>query len=398
MAAPAVGLAGEITREFEYIEGLVNQGAETGHLALFDKAHRTLSNLGVSSQKLEDPTDKTLALLSIGYFYVRMCEALPALQLSTTTNPEGYAIDCVAESEKHFKLALDIAETELVNTAFADTLFYVGLGYDALRGYLTEMPGNTWGALYDKAREHVARAADKGTSFAGAAAVLSRMPASVPPSSRPVVARDTFLQIHRMFYMDRMFPRAPDLGDGIKAAPVKVLNVNEKQVYMDYRWRFSLQKPGDEWSFATSTTKTDLRLTVAPNSQGQDAPPPLTLVAHALSPQEQGQTLSALVQKSTALLTEAGYVIESRKEDLQYQGHPAAEIVLAYSYADLGLKTPEDNPQSVETAQNSLDTKHYMFVILANNIQYILSFSTLRQDYGKRFPDMKMIANTFAPF
>lgn len=394
-----MGLAEDISREFEYIDGLVSQGAETGHLVLFDKAHRTLANLSVTAQKLEDPTDKTLVYLSAGYFYVRMCEVLPMLQLSTTTNPEGYAIDCVAESEKQFQLALDTAETELVNTALADTHFYMGLGYDAMRGYLAKIPGSDTEKLYAKAREHIARAAEMGTSFPGSKNVLARFPAAGPQSDRPAVQHDTFLQIHRMFYMDRMFPRTPELNDGVEVSPVKVLNQNEKQIYMDYRWRFSIQKPDDSWSFATSTTKTDLRLSIFQAPEVSGARPALTLVAHNLTDSEQGQTLSDLVQKSTSLLTQAGYVIESRKEDLQYQGHSAAEIVLTYSYADLGVKNSDaDNAEPGDAAQAGLDTKHYMFIVLANNIEYIISFSTLRKDYGKHFPDMKMIANTFTPF
>ena len=377
--APALGLAEDISREFDYIDGLVNQGSETGHLVLFDKAHRTLANLGVTSQKLESPTDRALVNLSIGYFYVRMCQVLPMLQLSSTTNPEGYNIDCVAESGKAFDSALAIAEAELVNTALADTHFYVGLGYDALRGYLAEIPERDTSALYDKAREHIAKSAELGASFPGAKNVLARFPASGPGSDDPVIRRDTFLQIHRMFYFDRMFPRAPDLGDGVTVSPVKMLPQNEKQMYMDYRWRFSIQKPDDTWGFATSSTRTNLKLTILQDATAANARPSLTLVTHELKAEDQTLALTDLVQRSTQLLTDAGYVIESRKDDAQYQGFPAADAAAA----------PE---------AGALDTKHYMFIILANNIEYILSFSTLRKDYAKYFPDLKMIANTFTPF
>lgn len=207
-----------------------------------------------------------------------------------------------------------------------------------------------------------------------------------------------------MFYFDRMFPQTPDLDDGVTVSPVKILPQNEKQMYMDYRWRFSIQKPDDSWEFASSTTRTNLKLTILQNPKAADVRPSLTLVAHELTDEDKAQSLASLVQRSTQLLTDAGYVIESRKDDAQYQGFPASEIVLTYSYADLGVKNapadenvpaPEANAKP-ETA--ALDTKHYMFIVMANDIEYILSFSTLRKDYAKYFPDLKMIANTFTPF
>ena len=392
--APALGLAEDISREFDYIDGLVNQGRDTGHLVLFDKAHRTLANLGVTAQKLDTPTDETLVYLSIAYFYVRMCEVLPMLQLSTTTNPEGYNIDCVAESGQYFKKALDAAEAGLVNSAFADTHFYVGLGYDALSGYLAEIPGSDTAALFNKAREHIARAAELGTSFPGAKTVLAQFPASGSVSDRPIIDRNTFLQIHRMFYMDRMFPQTPGFSTSMESAPVKQLPENEKQMYMDYRWRFSIQKPDDSWDFATSTTKTNLKLTAFQKPGAATLRPSLTLVAHLLTDQDQNLTLSDLVKKSTDLLTSAGYVVESRKDDIKYHDFSASEIVLTYSYADLGIKPEENSGEQT----SSLDTKHYMFIVLANGIEYILSFTTLRKDYPAQFPDLKMIANTFTPF
>lgn len=406
-AAPAAGLAEEITKELEFVDGLVLDGATTGRISQFDKAHRTLVNLGVTVDNLQDPKDKTLANLSIAYFYARMCESLPLLELSQSTNPNGINIDCVGMAEKFFGKAVASVNGGLPQSELGDTYFYIGLGYDTMRGFLAEIPGGNTSSLYEKAKENLSKAIDAGTSFGGAKAVLAKISMQQPDSRAPVIPLDTFLTIHRMLYIDRIFPKQPVPDNQVDTSSTRIIPKNEKNTYIDYMWRFSIQKPDETWQFATSTTKTNFKLTV---SQRADLPPnrpPLTLVAHVLSPDEQTLALTELVTRSTQILIQAGYAVESQKE-MDFKGAGAYEIVLTYSYKDLGLKSGE-KPPAPETpappgsppapeAPASLDTRHYMFVVLSNNIEYILSFNSLQQDYSQVFPDLKMIANTFTPF
>ena len=75
---------------------------------------------------------------------------------------------------------------------------------------------------------------------------------------------------------------------------------------MDYKWRFSIQKPDATWIFATSTLRANLKLTVAQRADLPPNRPPLTLVAHTLTLDESTQSLKELVTTSTQLLTQAG--------------------------------------------------------------------------------------------
>ena len=393
--APAAALVEGVSKELEYIDALVTQGEESGQLPYLEKAHRTLANLAVTNQAVESPRDRVLMYLSISYFYVRMCGIVPLLQLSSTANPTGFDVDCVAQSTKYFDMALTEAVAHLERAELGDTHFYVGMGYDAMRGYLADIPGSDLTRLHKKAQDEIAMAVQIGTSFDGAKHVLARFSSMPADSPDTVVAEDTFLQMHRLFYMERVFANPPvDTGVGPDHTPITSMPVDEKNVYMDYRWRFSIQKPDDTWQFATGTTQTQFKLSVFQDPEVSQSHSVLTLVAQQLDEAQAALPLKELVSNSTKVLVQAGYAIESQKES-EFRSRQAYEIVLKYSYQDLGVL---EGSEGEENKPAPLGTKHYMFVVAANNILYILSFNSLESEYSKIFPDLKMIANTFTPF
>lgn len=398
--APAQALVEGVSKELEYIDALMLQAADSGQVSALQTAHNTLSILAATAKELDNPRDRALTDLSIAYFYVRMCGLLPLLQLSSTTNPEKFNIDCAAQSTKYFESAIRTAIESLDRESLGDTHFYTGVGYDALRHYLAAIPGSDTSEIAARAQKHVAMAVQIGTSFDGAKTVLAKFAQSDAADGDPVIDEKTFLQVHRMFYMEHAFPQPPGLDTFEPVtSTIDAMPTDEKQVYLDYRWRFSIQKPDDTWSFATSSAQTTLRLTVFQPADVPGARPPFTLVAQQLADADTSLSLRDLVTRSTTILVQAGYSVETQKE-IDYRGKPAYEIVLTYSYKDLGIDEtpPPDGAAATQPATKSLDTRHYMLVVLSSNIQYILSFSSLKDEYSKIFPDLKMIANTFTPF
>ena len=85
--ARAQSLMDSIGKELEFTEALIRKGSDLGDIKQYQTAHRTLANLAVTADKLENPRDVVLTRLSIAYFYIRMCADLPLLEISKTTNP-----------------------------------------------------------------------------------------------------------------------------------------------------------------------------------------------------------------------------------------------------------------------------------------------------------------------
>lgn len=390
-AAPAssAALMDDIVKELEYSGALIQLGAENGDVNQYAAAHRALANLAVTSGRLENPRDHVLTLLAISYFYVRMCGDLPPLQLSKAANPGGLSIDCAALAGEYMKRATDVADKRLPAPGAADAHFFAGLGYDALRGYMSGVKSRDTAPFHRKALEQMKKAVELGASFDGAKAVLARLAASQPSSRSSIVSRETFEQAHQSMYMNRVLTLPPTL----KYLSGEPQNTDPENTYVSYRWRFSIVKPGADWEFSGADSKSNFKLTIRQKPAKPIGKPALTLVAHELTPAETGVSVKQLVDSSVQLLTQAGYSVESQSE-AEFKGNPAYEVVLASQYKDINVKDGAANSGT----SPSLITKHYMFVALSGGIEYILSFNTLLEDYAKVFPDMRIIANTLELF
>ncbi|MEW5946466.1 MAG: hypothetical protein AB1742_09730 [bacterium] len=372
----------DVEKELEYVNALVAAGVEKGSLPALEKAHRTLANLAQTAKRLEQPATLAAVELAVAFFYLRMAESVVLLQLSPATNPSGFRLNAVRETEHYFHRALATARTAGARETLADTYFFVGIGYDALRASLADFPGADSSGLFEKARAHVAKAVALGTSFPGAGAVLRRLGAITPASRQALLPPERFIALHTALILQSSLPRFEPTIEKTGVKPV----VKNGDTLMDYKWRYSISRTDGSWEFQQDVTDAFAKVIVQRAPDKPRAGSGVQLTARPLSPAEKNLSLDDLVHKSLSVLAAAGYKIDSQQK-VSFKGLDAFEIVLSHASTIVG-----EAPGAV------IASKQFLLITVSSNILYVLSFNALDKDYDALFPDLKQIVNSFTPF
>lgn len=379
----AEGLLGNVEKELQYVDALVERGAEAGDMGLLQKAHRTLANLEVTAKEIDRPAALAAVQLATAFFYVRMSESVLLLSLSKTTNPGGFRIDPLRESEHFFHVALETARGSGDAKLTADTYFFVGLGYDFLRTRLQNFPGANPRDLYEKARAHMEKSAEIGTSFPGSYAIVRRIYRIPPESPENVLDENQFIELHTLLYLQASIPRVGPLVDKTEAQPLE----KDENVFIDYKWRFSVKRVDTSWEFHPAVTKTSLKLLIQRAAGKPRAGSGVQITARPLGETLRGKSAEEVVKQSISLLTSAGYKVDEQKRIL-FKGRSAYEVRL----------THEASPMEGGPGDSSLKSRQYMLIMVSSGIQYILSFNAMADEYDAIHPDLMEIVNSFTPF
>jgi len=398
--ARAQALPEQVSRELEFVQGVLKRGLEEGNMERIAEAHRILSNLEVTLGELSSPKKKTMFTLALGYEYVNMCPSVFLFQLSSPDNPTGFTIDCVEKSLGYFSKALDMAEKNLTPGSAADAFFIAGVGVDRLKANLTGVPGAETEKYFKMAREYIRMSAQLGPTFDGIDIVLKRFDR---PKFRelPIVSDSQFETIQRMLVYDSAYsvtettpgPQAKPVVEtpsGGKSTPPAFVDDNS---YVNYRWRFSIRRPDDSWEFVTNKTEQSLHLTIKKKNPMEQPGSGLNVICYPLSPSDSNAPLKQIVDKSTRLLEQAGYTV-SGSEQYTLSGMPAFRINARHTYNEL---IPADQTAAGSGASSSsLVSRQFMIVTARNGIQYILSFSALENDFNSVFETYRKIADTIS--
>lgn len=387
----------DISKELEYIDGVVRKGISDGDMEVLARAHRTMANLDIAVESLDSPREKILFSLAIAYNYINLCPTATVLQLSESTNPTGFTFDCVERVDFYFNRSIKYAESvdKLSNTAMADISFIIGIGYDRLKANLTGIARDGTRRFYDLARSYINKSVGLGPTFDGAGNILARFD-NDKYLTAPVIDDSQYNELHRLLYMNRALPSTfieknasgvivPPAGQGVTA---------DENTFVDYQWRFSVKKPDNSWQFVIQKSTSSFHITVKKDSQDQ-AGSGLNIVCRALNETEMNLTPEALISRSVSLLESAGYEIKSRR-DITHNGVKAQEIISIHQYQNLIVKPPSDEKDKQQS--EPLVSKQYMIIAVSNGVEYIISFNSLESEYARIFPEYKLISNTVTMF
>jgi hypothetical protein len=390
----------DISKELEYVNGIVLKGIADGDMEQLALAHRTMSNLAISIDSLPGVREKILFSMAIAYNYVNLCPTATVLQLSESTNPTGFSFDCVERTEYFFNRAINSAEGAkiLSATAMADISFLVGIGYDRLKANLSGIaPGETR-KFFDLAVLHIKKSVDLGSSFDGAKTVLKRYD-NEKYLTAPAIDDSQYTDLHRLLYLNLAIPdpfsekNAAAQDTGSNSFPQLTADEN---TYIDYQWRFTVKKPDTSWQFSIRKSVSSFYITVKKKNPDELGGSGLNIVCRALSESDAALSPEALISKSIEILKGAGYEIKSQKYIVQ-NGVNAQELITVHQYQNLISKPPAD-AQDKQAKQVPLVSKQYMIIAVSNGIEYIISFNSLDADYAGIFPEYKLIANSVAVF
>ncbi len=158
---------------------------------------------------------------------------------------------------------------------------------------------------------------------------------------------------------------------------------SDEDAYVDYRWRFMVRRPDDSWTFraAPAINRHDFQLTIVKTQKTEQTGSGLNIVCHTLDAEETLIPLSTLVDKSTSLLKKAGYELVSDKQ-VSIKGVVARELILTHRYNELIPAKDKVQNQLVPTGEK-LVSRLYMLTAVSNGIHYIITFSSLEQDYSR---------------
>ncbi len=395
----------DVSKELDYIAGLVKKGASDGDMELIVKSYRTMSNLEIAVDGLQSKKDSALFFLAMGYNFVNICPTAIVLQLSETTNPTGFNFDCIERTKYYFDKAIKIASSENVFTPAdrADIYFIVGIGYDRLKFNLANISKINSDKSYEKALNYLGKAAELGAGFEGIKTIMKRAEDDAY-YKKPLIDDQQYNALNRMLYIDRALPqpehepaatKEDDTADS--TPPIAAPSTKDENLYIDYQWRFMVKKPDDTWSFESRKAQATMRLTIQKKDTSSVAGSGLNIICRTLTDAEAKSNIEQLTSKSIDLLKAAGYDIKSQKM-ISFNGMQAQEIISTHQYQNLIQKAPlSQEKKDAEPPQNII-SKQYMIIAVANNIQYIVSFNSLDSEYARIFPEYKMIANSVSFF
>jgi hypothetical protein len=391
----------DISKEFEYVEGVIRKGATDGDREMLARAHRAMSNLDVAIASLEKPEDRILFTLASAYNYVELCPAAVSLSLSAPANATGFTFDCVERAEFYFNKARSIAENSktLSVSSVADVSFLIGIGYDRLKANLAGMNVDTK-RFRDLSLVYVRKSVELGAGFDGVKAILKRMPGE-EYNTKQVIDGAQFNDLMRMLYSDHALPQQSAEDAAAAATDTAVINtarLSDDNSYIDYQWRFSVRKPDRTWQFAIRKSSTTFYLTIKKKDPAQLEGSGLNIVCRSLTETEAQLPQDKLIAKSLDLLKQAGYEIKSQKA-ISHNGVPAQEIITVHQYQELVQKAPPaPGEQKPPDTGQKLISKQYMIIAVSNNIEYIISFNSLEENYAVIFPEYKTITNSVTMF
>lgn len=380
--AGAAELIDDIERELEYVHAVVEQGVQTGDMKLLEKAHRTLANLELTTKELTNPTAKTAVQLASAYFYVQMSDSVLLLSLSRTTNPGGFQFDPALQAEHFFHEALETARRGRNQALVGDAYFFIGLGYDMLRVRMLGFGGAEKERFFEAARAHLEKAVGAGTSFGGAGAAARRIYRLSPESPESVIPESQFSELHTAICHQASMPRVAALIEKAEAVPIK----KDENVYIDYKWRFSVRRLDNTWVFDDERTPGGMKLLIQRGAGKPKAGAGVQITVQPARKTPAGKGIDEAMEQSVAMLTSAGYkVAEQRK--FSFKGRDAWEVKLTHT------TTRMDGGEG-----DGLTSKQYMLVVVSADMRYIVTFNALEQQYDALFPELMETVNTFTPF
>jgi len=382
----------DVSKELDYIAGTIDKGISDGNMALLSKAHRTLSNLELSIKRLENDKEKVLFTISQAYDYINLCPTSIVLQLSETTNPTGFSFDCIERTEYFFQRAIWYAQSVDMNkTTVADISFLIGIGYDQMKSNLATLSEENTKRFHGLAMYHVKKAIEIGTGFDGAKTILKRME-DEEYKTKPVITREQYLDLHRLLYLNRVLPK-PFFLSGSSQEEIEQSSKeprDDKNLFIDYQWRFSAEKPGENWQFVIRKSPLSLHLSILQKDPNERIGSGLNIVCRVLPDADRKLVPEALIKRSVEMLKEAGYNIQSQKT-ITHSGIPSQEIISVHKYKNLVQKKQGQDAENIVS-------KQYMIITVANGIEYVISFNSLEIDYSRIFPDYKKIAASVSIF
>jgi hypothetical protein len=384
----------DVSREFEYVESIIRKGVSDGDAEMLTRAHRTISNLELAIDSIEKPEDRILFMLAAGYDYVEMCPTATALSLTNAANPTGFAFNCVEQAEYYFNKAKSAAENQngFSPATIGDVTFLIGIGYDRMKYKMAGLGVETK-HFFDLEKTCLRKAAELGTGFDGVRAMLGLLSGD-EYQTKQVMDDDKYAELRRMLYLSHALPQpAEDASTAAATSTITPLPDMDENSYIDYQWRFSVRKPDKTWQFAIRKSSNSFHLTVRKKNPADLEGSGLNIVCRALTEPEAQMPRDQLIGRSIELLKEAGYDIKSQMA-VTHNGVPAQEIISAHQYNELIQKTAPESGQQPAGAAAKLVSKQYMIIAVLNNIEYIISFSSLEADYSKVFVEYRMIANT----
>ncbi len=388
-AAPSVR---QVSKELEFAKGIIEDGITLGKPENFARAHRVLGNLGVTIENIDDIHKRTLFTLAIGYNYVRMC---PYSFLQQTGDSSALIVNCTDEAVSFFNRAITLAQQRLEKQSIADTFFLVGVGLDRLKANLNDIPGVSAEEYYWMARKNFMQAYELNTGFGGIGKMLEKY--NRPKAkSEAVVSQRQFSELYRMLIFKDTRPGAksrPTSGNGAADEPEEVIEnaVVEDDTYINYKWRFSIRRPDDTWKFVVRKGRNSLQVSVRKKDETALKGSGLNVVCRTLSPSGASSALGELIAGSEKLLEQAGYKINS-KQQFDFNGLQAYKIISEHKYNDLIQNGGTNSAKS--GADKQLVSQQYMIITKSNGIQYIISFTGLKDEYPRLFSQYQAMANT----
>jgi len=215
----------DISKEFEYVESVIQKGVSDGDMQKLAQAHVTMSNLELAVSSLDKPEDKALFSLAAAYDYVELCPTAIVLSLSSASNPTGFSFDCQERAEYYFNRSLSYAQNAktLSKGEMADISFLVGIGYDRLKSNLASLNVDTK-KFYDLALSYVKKSDELGAGFDGVRVVLNRLAGDGEYKTKQVIDDDQYNDLHRMLYYSRSLPQpAVEAGESAAASATSTI-------------------------------------------------------------------------------------------------------------------------------------------------------------------------------
>lgn len=379
--------ASAVTKELEYVHGIIEDGITLGEPENFALAHRVMGNLSVTLENMENIHRRTMFTMAVAFNYVRMC---PHSFMQEADVETAFTVDCTKEALKYINESAELARERLDRQSAADAYFVAGVGLDRLKTNLNDIPGADTREYYFMARDFFLKAGDMNTGFGGISRIIGKYNMAESKTSA-VVTEEQFDELFRMLiYRDpqpKAVKEARASAGGMAEESVSARSeIIDDNTFINYKWRFSISRPDDTWKFVVRKGSNSLHVNLRRKGKLEQKGSGLNIICRTLKPEDADAPLGELVAKSEKLLEQAGYEINS-KQQFDFNGLQAYKIISQMEYSDL-----------VASEQGSgggqLVSQQYMLVTKSNGIQYIISFTGLKDEYPRLFTRYQSMVNT----
>ncbi len=371
----------DISQELKYINSLIKDSIAKADRESLLISQRAISKLEKVVDGLKNSKEKSYLYLALGYLSIKLAKEVVLNQIDLSIKGGKEFKHPVKSVEHHFNSALNTAKN-LDKKDFGDVHFFIGLGYDFLRGKLSSISDAYASELYLKSKAHLEKSIQLGSVYGNVENVISKIN-NISYKTQKTIYEENKLE--ELFYL--FIPKLKRVKGVIDVTDSDKIEgqIIEEERFVSYKWRFSIGKRNG-WKFSTTDTKAGIRVSLL--KEVEEGPKPnVNISAIDLPSNKISESLEDIANGNLKNLEQIGYVVE-KKNKINFKGYEAIEAILS-------LSTVETQIQE-NTVRNFPETKQYLLILVNNNIQYIINAVSISNVFDKYLEEFKQIIDTFS--